>query len=88
MRNYHHVRDFTSDGQERFAAFLSTCVRSDVSGEACRMDCLGTLEEQFNDTPGQPLQWQLSGVNTSTGQALAFDVDRQWLSTERARIQP
>ncbi len=87
MHKYHHIHDFTPDGLERFSAFLGACARPDVSGEACRLDCLGTLEEQLNEAPGRPLRWRLGGLNTATGQPLAFAVDREWLRIEPARLQ-
>jgi len=57
-----------------------------VRGEACWLDCLGTLEEQLNKTPGQPLCWRLGGLNTAIGQPLAFAFERVWLRIEPTRL--
>lgn len=51
METYQQIHDFTPAGAERFAAFLAAQARPDVNAKACRMECLGVMEDNTEVKP-------------------------------------
>lgn len=59
METYQQIHDFTPAGAERFAAFLAAQARPTVNADACRMECLGVMEDNLNNNGTAPLMWEL-----------------------------
>lgn len=82
METYQQIHDFTPAGAARFAAFLAGAARPDVNVSACRLECLGTVEDSLNGDESAPLAWQLGGLNSTTGKPVVFAVEREDLIIE------
>lgn len=75
MYSYQQIHDFTSEGAARFAAFLTEYARPDVSAEACRMECLGVIEDNLNGSSAAPLSWELGVFESATDQPATFKAE-------------
>lgn len=81
METYQQIHDFTPAGAERFAAFLAAQARPDVNAEACRMECLGVMEDNLNGSTAEPgqaafaLSWELGAFESVTGKPASFTAD-------------
>ncbi|EMP3151662.1 hypothetical protein WDX82_005119 [Salmonella enterica] len=72
---YHQVHDFTATGAARFAGFIAEHSGQSLSAEACRMACLGVIEDNLNSTMGGPLSWELNAASSSDGKAHTFTAE-------------
>lgn len=75
METYQQIHDFTPAGADRFAAFLAAEARPGVSAEACRMECLGVMEDNLNGIPTEPLSWELGAFESATGKPATFTAE-------------
>lgn len=75
METYQQIHDFTPTGAERFAAFLAAQARPDVNAEACRMECLGVMEDNLNGSTVAPLSWELGAFESATGKPATFTAE-------------
>ena len=75
METYQQIHDFTPAGAERFAAFLAAQARPDVNADACRMECLGVLEDNLNGSSIAPLSWELGTFESVTGKPATFTAE-------------
>jgi hypothetical protein len=75
METYQQIHDFTPTGAKRFAAFLTAEARPDVSAEACRMECLGVMEDNLNGSTAAPLSWELGAFESATGKPATFTAE-------------
>lgn len=75
METYQQIHDFTPTGAERFAAFLAACARPDVNSEACRMECLGSMEDNLNGITAAALSWELGAFESVTGKPVTFTAE-------------
>lgn len=75
METYQQIHDFTPAGADRFAAFLAAEARPDVSAEACRMECLGVMEDNLNSSTAAPLSWELGAFESATGKPATFTAE-------------
>lgn len=75
METYQQIHDFTPAGADRFAAFLAAEARPDVSAEACRMECLGVMEDNLNGSTAAPLSWELGAFESATGKPATFTAE-------------
>lgn len=72
METYQQIHDFTPSGAKRFADFLAAQARVDVSAGACRMECLGVMEDNLNGSEAAPLAWEMGALESVTGQPVTF----------------
>lgn len=72
---YHQVHDFTAAGAGRFVDFLAEHGGESLSADACRMACLGVIEDNLNSTLGGPLSWELNAASSSDGKAHTFTAE-------------
>lgn len=79
---YQQVHDFTAAGAARFAAFLAEAGADGLSADACRMACLGVIEDNLNSTTGGPLAWELNAGSSRDGKAHTFTADHDDLIIE------
>lgn len=82
METYQQIHDFTPAGAERFAAFLAAQARPDVNAEACRMECLGVMEDNLNGSTAAPLLWELGAFESATGKPATFTAEQADLIVE------
>ena len=75
METYQQIHDFTPAGADRFAACLAAEARPGVSAEACRMECLGVMEDNLNGIPDAPLSWELGAIESATGKPATFTAE-------------
>jgi len=75
METYQQIHDFTPAGAARFAAFLAEAARPDVSADACRMECLGVMEDNLNGSSAAPLSWELGAMSSATGKPATFTAE-------------
>lgn len=75
METYQQIHDFTPAGAERFAAFLAAQARPDVNAEACRMECLGVMEDNLNGSSAAPLSWELGAFESATCKPATFTAE-------------
>lgn len=75
METYQQIHDFTPAGADRFAAFLAAEARPGVSAEACRMECLGVMEDNLNGSTAAPLSWELGAFESATGKPATFTAE-------------
>jgi len=67
---YVQVIDFTPAGAGRFTAFLSAHGRADLNPDACRLECLGVLEERIN--ADESADWVMVGHLPAEGVPAVF----------------
>ncbi len=72
METYQQIHDFTPNGAKRFTDFLAAQARPDVNADACRMECLGVMEDNLNGSEAAPLAWELGALESVTGQPVTF----------------
>lgn len=72
METYQQIHDFTPEGAQRFATFLATEARPGVNADACRMECLGVMEDNLNGSAAAPLSWELGAFESATGKPSTF----------------
>ena len=75
MEIYQQIHDFTPAGADRFAVFLAAEARPGVSAEACRMECLGVMENNLNSSTAAPLSWALGAFESATGKPATFTAE-------------
>lgn len=75
MYSYQQIHDFTPEGAARFAAFLAEHARPDVNASACRMECLGVIEDNLNGTLAGPMTWELGQYESATGKPVTFTAE-------------
>ena len=79
---YQQIHDFTAAGVARFAAFLAEAGGAGLSADACRMACLGVIEDNLNSVKGGPLSWDLGAGSSRDGMAHTFTADHDDLIIE------
>ncbi|HBP5913475.1 TPA: hypothetical protein L5732_005288 [Pseudomonas aeruginosa] len=82
METYQQVHDFTAAGAARFASFLAEVGATDLNADACRMACLGVIEDNLNSISGGPLAWELNASSSRDGKAHTFTADHDDLIIE------
>lgn len=82
MEIYQQIHDFTPAGAARFSAFLADQARSDINVEACRMECLGVMEDNLNGCSAAPLAWELGASESATGKPVTFTAEMDDLIVE------
>lgn len=82
METYQQIHDFTPAGSKRFMAFLVMEARADVSVDACRMECLGVMEDNLNGSDAAPLAWELGALESANGRPKTFTADLSDLIVE------
>lgn len=75
MDSYQQIHDFTAAGAARFAAFLSLHGFHELNADACRMACLGVMEDNLNGSASAPLSWELGAASSRDSAAHTFEAD-------------
>lgn len=75
METYQQIHDFTPAGAARFTAFLADAARPGVNAEACRMECLGVMEDNLNGSSTAPLSWELGAFESVSGKPATFTAE-------------
>lgn len=75
MNSYQQIHDFTPQGAARFAEFLAEHARPDVSADACRMECLGVIEDNLNGTLAGSMDWELGQYESATSKPATFTAE-------------
>jgi hypothetical protein len=82
MNTYQQIHEFTAEGAARFAAFLASSARPGVDADACRIECLGVIEDNLNSRTGGPLAWQLGEQESADGNPVMFTASQDDLIIE------
>lgn len=86
--DYQQIHDFSAQGASRFAEFLFDHASRSVNIDACRLSCLGTLEEALNGLSAAALEWPLPCTSSSDGAVHVFTVDWQDIIVETISLTP